>query len=88
MALTDKDMALDLINVLEDSFSRCMAYELFLAELNSERWNQRYKELKNEQVGKAKKLFSPMRELILEAPDWREGVHEMLEGLEGPDPGD
>lgn len=87
MPLTDKDIALDMIEVIEAGFIESTAYHLLLKELNPPHWKERLDALKKSQKESVKALFDPLREMVLHAPSWHEAVHEALEGLEenGPE---
>ena len=87
---TDKELALELADALEDMYYREIIYEAILNTLSGPDWKKHFeRELGNQDHRKEiHEYFSPLREQVLNAPDLTSAVREMLEGLERIDPED
>ncbi len=92
---TDKDIALELIDALEQMYFREIVYEVMLNTLTGPNappsqvdWRKHFEQaLKNQDHRKQiHEHFLPVREQVLNAPDLTSAVREMLEGLERIDP--
>lgn len=86
--LTDKDLALRLLDWIEDLHLRNAALEAALEVLSAQDWRPYVEQLEKKPHHKATihAKFEPFRELVLDAPDLTAAVRHMLEGLERIDP--
>jgi hypothetical protein len=88
---TDKELALELVDALEEMYYREIVYEAILnAFPETSAWHEHFDQaLKNHaHREEIHGQFLPVREQVLNAPDLTSAVHKMLEGLERIDPED
>jgi hypothetical protein len=87
---TDKEIALELINALEEMHYREIVYEAVLGAIAPPDWRKYFEHAikKGDHREEVREWFLPMRERVLDAPDLTSAVREMLEGLERTDPED
>ena len=92
---TDKDIALELIDAIEEMYYREIVHETLLENLTGPdappapaNWREHFERAMKNQENRKRihEHFSPLREQVLHAPDLTSAVREMLEGLERIDP--
>jgi hypothetical protein len=87
---TDKEIAIELIDALEEMHYREIIYEAVLGAIAPPDWRKYFDQAvkKGDHREEVRGWFLPMRERVLDAPDLTAAVREMLEGLERIDPED
>jgi hypothetical protein len=80
---TDKDIAMRVVDQLEEYYLRCTLLETILDASKVPGWRQMFAEVfpSPEARASVKRQFEPVRERILDAPDLTTAVREMLGGL-------
>jgi hypothetical protein len=80
---TDKELALVLVDRVEEYYRRTTLMELILDTSKVPGWRQRFAEVfPDPQIReRVHKLFQPVRARILDAPDLTSAVHEMLKDI-------
>ena len=82
---TDKELALEFVDALEEMHYREIVYEAILnAFPATSAWREHFdRELENQSHrAEIHKWFQPVREQVLNAPDLNAAVREILKGLE------
>ena len=87
---TDKELAMQLVDSLEEYYLRNTLLETILDARKVPGWRQQFEEVLPlpEARASARRRYQPVRDRILEAPDLSTAVREMLKGISGTDPTD
>ena len=77
---TDKELAMQLVDCLEENYLRYTLLETILDEAKVPRWRQTFEELfpLPKARATARRRFQPVRDRILDAPDLKTVMREML----------
>ena len=88
MSLTDKEIALKIVDILEDQVLQNVASEIAFEYLKVSGW-QEFRQAFLEKPGPRKQVRSRLlvlREAVLDAPDLTSAVREIVEGFPKIDP--
>ena len=85
---TDKELAMQLVDSLEEYYRRWTLMETILDSSNVRGWRRIFDELlpAPEIKERAHNVFQPVRDRILDAPDLSTAVRETLREIPGIDP--
>jgi hypothetical protein len=88
MPLSDKEIALRLLDMIEELVVQKLALESVLEFLHGDEWDSVLRKM--EQYAAVRDVIhaktQPLRQRVLDAPDLSSVVREMVEGLERIDP--
>jgi hypothetical protein len=87
---TDKDLAIKLIDCIEDYYLRWTLMQTILDTSNVRGWRKDFDRLISDQEARehVHRMFQPARDRIWDAPDLSEAVREMLKDIPGTGPKD
>jgi hypothetical protein len=87
---TDKELAMQLVDSLEEYFLRCTLLETILDAAKVPGWRQSFEEIfplpAARASASARRRYQPIRDRILDAPDLTTAMREMLKDIPGIDP--
>jgi hypothetical protein len=82
--LSDKEIALRLLDMIEDLIVQKLALESVLETLHGHQWDSTLKAMEHSAAGRATihAKIEPLRQQVLDAPDLTATVRAILESLE------
>lgn len=85
---TDKELAMQLVDSLEEYYLRYTLLETILDAAKVPGWRRRFEEVFPLPAAKesARRRFQPVRDRILDAPDLTTAMREMLKDIPGTGP--
>jgi hypothetical protein len=85
---TDKELAMKLVDSLEDYYLRWTLMQTILDSSNVRGWRKLFDQLFSDREARERvhRLFQPARDRIWDAPDLSEAVREMLKDVPGTGP--
>jgi hypothetical protein len=85
---TDKELAMLLVDCIEDYFLRWTLMQTILDSSNVRGWRKDFDQLFSDREARDRvhRIFQPARDRIWDAPDLSTAVSEMLKGIPGTGP--
>ena len=87
---TDKELAMQLVDSLEEYYRRWTLMKTLLDSSNVRGWRRVFDELlpDPEMKERVQRIFQPVRDRVLDAPDLSTAVRQTLRDIPGIDPRD